>query len=184
MRCTSVPERPGAASITATIGVMGLDPSAPRWSPDGFWWWDGVSWVPAAQAPMPPPPGAAPYYQPAPPFELKPSPGLRPFLIVFLAIDAVLFGLLTIFGALGVSQNYSTGQADAGQLALLAAFGVPFVLAVVALVGVVRRTAWARWVALAAGIGVSLTCLGSVIGIPIIVAATRAPIRRTAPTSP
>jgi len=51
------------------------------------------------------------------------------------------------------------------------------VLAVVALVGVGRRSSWARWVALAAGVAASMTCLGLVIGIPIIVAAARAPIK-------
>ena len=163
---------------------MGQDPAAPHWSPDGFWWWDGARWVPAAQAPMPPPPAAALYYQPAPPYELKPSPGLRPFLIVFLAIDVVVFGLLSLFGTLGEAQGMSEGQADLGGVVFWLVFVILFALAVGGLVGVVRRTAWARWVALAAGIGASLTCLGSVIGIPIIVAAARAPIRRPAPTSP
>lgn len=27
----------------------------PQWSPDWQWWWDGVRWVPASQAPMAPP---------------------------------------------------------------------------------------------------------------------------------
>jgi hypothetical protein len=27
---------------------MGLDPRAPRYSPDGQWWWDGVGWRPVA----------------------------------------------------------------------------------------------------------------------------------------
>lgn len=34
---------------------MGQDPRAPRYSPDGQWWWDGTAWrpVPAQQAPRP-----------------------------------------------------------------------------------------------------------------------------------
>ena len=139
--------------------------------------------MPAAQGPIPPPPGFPPpgYFQPAP-FELKPSPGLRPFLIVTLAIDVVLFGLLSLFGTIGEYQLISEGQGDVGGLVLWLVFVIPFALAAVALVAVVMRTSWARWVALAAGIAVSLTCLGSVIGIPIIVAASRAPLRKSPAT--
>jgi hypothetical protein len=28
----------------------------PRFSDDRQWWWDGTQWVPASQAPVPPPP--------------------------------------------------------------------------------------------------------------------------------
>ena len=128
---------------------------------------------------MPPPPMPPGYYQLQPLPPLQPSPGLRPFLIVVLVIDAVLFGLLSLFGTIGEYQLISEGQGDVSGVVLWLVFVVPFVLAVVALVAVLRRTAWARWVALAAGIAVTLTCLGSVVGIPIIVAASRAPLRRS-----
>jgi hypothetical protein len=111
------------------------------------------------------------------PIDLKPSPGLRPFLIVMLAIDAVLAGLMMLFGIAAELQSFSEGQGDAGGVVFWLIFVVLFALAVVGLVGVVRRSPWSRWVALAAGITVSLTCLGSVIGIPIIVAASRAPLK-------
>jgi hypothetical protein len=155
----------------------------PHWSPDGFWWWDGEKWVPAAQAPMPPPPSMPPgYFQMPPPMEIKPSPGLRTFLIVVLAIDAFLFGLLTVFGTLGEGQNISEGKGDVGGVIFWFVFAIPFALAVAGLVAVIRHTSWARWVALAAGVAATLTCLGSVIGIPIIVAAARAPLRQAAST--
>ena len=172
----SVPERPASASIVVTIGFV--QTREPHWSPDGFWWWDGEKWVPAQQAPMPPPPMPPGYYQLQPLPPLQPSPGLRPFLIVVLVIDAVLFGLLSLFGTIGEYQLISEGQGDVSGVVLWLVFVIPFVLAVVALVAVLRRTSWARWVALAAGIAVTLTCLGSVVGIPIIVAASRAPLRR------
>jgi hypothetical protein len=152
----------------------------PRWSPDGMWYWDGARWVPASQAPIPPPPSPAgyPYVQAAPyvPYVWKPSPGLRTFLIVVLAIDVAVTGFMTIFGVLGVAG----GADEPGGAILLSIFAVLVALAVVALVGVVMRAVWARWVALVAGIAVSLTCLGSIVGIPIIVAAARAPIREPA----
>jgi len=112
-----------------------------------------------------------------PSFDFAPSPGLRPFLMVALAIDSALTGLLALFGTIGEYQNFSDGQRDVGGVVLWLVFVVLFVLAVVALVGVGRRSSWARWVALAAGVAASLTCLGLVIGIPIIIAAARAPIK-------
>ena len=37
---------------------MGFDPRAPRYSPDGQWWWDGSAWRPVASQPAPPRPSA------------------------------------------------------------------------------------------------------------------------------
>lgn len=161
------------------------DPSAPHLSPDGFWWWNGVRWVPAQQGSMPPPTPAPPYFQMPAPIEIKPSPGLRPFLIVVLAIDVAITGLLGFAGTIGETQDLQQGSGSAAGIVLWVMFVGLFALAAAALVGVLMRTPWARWVALAAGIGVSFTCLGAVIGIPIIVAAARAPIQRVSPaTSP
>ena len=151
-----------------------------HWSPDRLWWWDGMQWVPAHQAPMPPSPGAPPaYYYGAASDPLAPSPGLRPFLIVVLVIDAVLTGLCSLAGTFAVIQ----GPNDSGSILLWVVFVVLFALTVVALVGVVVRARWARWVAIAAGVAISLTCLGLVVGIPIIVAAARAPLARTPASS-
>jgi hypothetical protein len=36
---------------------MGQDPRAPRYSPDGLWWWDGAAWRPVASPPAPHPAG-------------------------------------------------------------------------------------------------------------------------------
>lgn len=131
--------------------------------------------MPASQAPMPPPPPqpAGYGYVQLAPFEWKPSPGLRTFLIVALGIDAAVTGFMTVFGVLGVAG----GADEPGGAILLSIFAVLLALAVAALVGVAVRAVWARWVALAAGVAVSLTCLGSIVGIPIIVAAARAPLR-------
>jgi len=155
-----------------------------------MWWWDGAKWVPANQAPIPqpptPPPPAGPpayYYSVPPPPSAgwAPSPGLRTFLLVFLGLDAGVTGLLALFGTLGEIQNISRGTAMASDVIFWLVFVALFALAILSIVGVARRSPWARWVALADGIVISLTCLGSVIGIPIIVAAARAPLGRPAP---
>jgi len=154
-------------------------PSGPQLSPDGNYWWDGLRWVPVGN----------PYQQvwQAPPYQLPaPSPGLRPFLIVMLAIGDAVSGVLAVFGLLagldylGVFGNHDA--ADPGAVALIFFFVVLFALMVAATIGVVRRTPWARWAAIAAGVAICLTCLGCLIGIPIMVSALRAPMTRPAPT--
>jgi hypothetical protein len=125
---------------------------------------------------MPPPPGTPPLYYQPPPFEWKPSPGLRPFLIVMLVLQALVTGVFVLAGVAAVS----TGDNDSSSITLLVVVVTLFTLAVVSLVAVLVRAAWARWVALASGIAMSLTCLGALVGIPIIVAAARAPLRKPA----
>lgn len=139
-----------------------------------MWWWDGVKWVPATQPATPQSTVPPSYYSVPPPatFGWKPSPGLRLFLIVILIVQALVFGLLTIAGIAAIAS----GPVDSGSIVFWVVVAALFVLPAVAVVGVILRTGWARWVALASGIAVSLTCLGSVLGIPIIVAASRAPL--------
>lgn len=181
----SLPERTAGEPIGGTIASMQPpDRATPRWSPDLMWWWDGARWVPASQAPVPPPPPAPPgyYHMPPPPGAgWAPSRGLRTFLLVFLGLDAGLTGLIALFGTLGETQNISQGRAMASDVIFWLVFVALFGLAIVAIVGVARRSPWARWVALADGIVISLTCLGLVLGIPIIVSAARAPLGKPAP---
>jgi len=108
---------------------------------------------------------------------MAPSPGLRLFLLVVLIVAAVIFGLLTLFGVAGITG----GATDTGSIVLFLVFLVVFALSLAATVGVAIRSRWARIAAIAAGIAVSLTCLGLVLGIPILVASARAPLNRTFP---
>lgn len=157
--------------------AMQQPPSAPpQWSADGQWWWDGAQWQPrSAFMPPPSPYGSAqpvvPYWNAPPPVSLAPSPGLRIFLIVVLAITTGVTGFFALFGVLGVAG----GANDTAAITLAAAFVVLLIASVIALVGVSIRASWARVAAILAGVAVSLTCLGLVLGIPILVAAARAP---------
>ena len=122
----------------------------------------------------------APY---ATPSFLAPAPGLRVFLLVVLVIASVIWGLFTLFGILGISQSAmqratfnSTQWNDFyGGLVFFGIIAVLFAISLVATIGVFARTSWGRWAAIAAGIASCLTCLGLVVGIPILVAASRAP---------
>jgi len=102
---------------------------------------------------------------------MAPSPGLRIFLIVMLAITTAVTGLLALFGVLGVAA----GANDTAPITVAVAFVVLLIASVVALVGVSIRASWARVAAILAGVAVSITCFGLVLGIPILVAAARAP---------
>lgn len=110
-------------------------------------------------------------WQPPARIVLTPSPGLRIVLLVALIIESLLFGLLALAGVSSVAG----GETSAGNVALVAVVVVIFVLAAAATIGVAIRAPWSRVVAILAGVGVSLTCLGLVIGIPILVTAARAP---------
>jgi hypothetical protein len=122
----------------------------------------------------------------ATPSFLAPSPGLRAFLLVVLVAASVIWGLFTVFGILGVSQNamqsstFSSAQWNDfyGGLVFFGIIALLFAISLLATVGVFARASWARWAAIAAGIASCLTCLGLVLGIPILVAAARAPLAR------
>ena len=106
-----------------------------------------------------------------PPIVLKPSPGLRIVLLVALAMSGLATGLVSAAGLAAVAGGEHTTE----DFVLLAVVLVLFAMSAAAFVGVAMRAPWSRWVAIAAGIMVSLTCCGSVFGIPILVTAARAP---------
>lgn len=167
---------------------MSQQPPPPQFSPDGLFWWDGVKWVPrpgvpaVAPQPQPQPPPSF-YYSPVPPpppppgripgvspyWYTKPSPGLRIVLIVALAIELILAGLLSFAFIIAAAS----GGQDAFSYGLGALCLIVFVVSGAALIGAILRAPWARWVAIAAGILVSWTCIGLVLGIPIFVTAGR-----------
>jgi len=145
-------------------------PSAPpQWSPDGQWWWDGARWRPRSEGGIVAyPPGS---WQPPARIVLTPSPGLRIVLLVALIIESLLFAVVAFAGVASVAG----GETGAGNVALVAVVVLIFVLAVAATIGVAIRAPWSRVVAILAGIGISVTCVGLVIGIPILITAARAP---------
>jgi hypothetical protein len=110
-------------------------------------------------------------WQPPAPLTVTPSPGLRIVLLVALIIESLLFGVLALSGVASVSG----GETDAGNVTLVVIVVVLFLVAAAATIGVAIRAPWSRIAAIVAGIGVSLTCIGLVIGIPILITAARAP---------
>jgi hypothetical protein len=154
--------------------------SPPQWSPDGLWWWDGSQWRPRGEAIAPAaptyglPPGysvPSPGYPMPPPVPTHPTPGLRIVLIVALSIAALMTGFLSFGGAVGVSSGASTP----GDIGFLVVVLIMFAVTLLALVGSLIRARWARWAAIVAGIAITLTCIGALVGIPILVTAARAP---------
>jgi len=143
----------------------------PQWSADGLWWWDGTQWRPRAEVlgPVMPPP------QP-----VQPAPGLRILLIVVLIVVALITGLFTFAGTVAIIG----GSRTVTDFALWSLFGLEFLTAVVAIVGVFMRARWAQAASIAAAVMISLSCLGLVFGIPILIAALRAPLAKPRLTAP
>jgi hypothetical protein len=106
-----------------------------------------------------------------PPTPLKPSPGLRIVLLIALSMAMLITGLISLAGVI----NVASGSHSSGDIEFAAIVLALFAVSTLALVGVAIRAGWSRWAAIAAGIAVSLTCAGLVLGIPIIVTAARAP---------
>jgi len=132
-----------------------------------------MRWVPVAQPQWTPPAYQFP----------GPSPGLRPFLIVVLVLADVVTGLFAVFGLLALADDlgllgHGRQQVDPGSMVLMALFVGLFAVMLAATVGVARHARWARVVTIVAGVAITLTCLGSVLGIPIIIAGIRAPMTR------
>lgn len=115
-----------------------------------------------------PPPG---YWVPPQPSPWAPSPGLRIFLMVVLSLAIVPTGLFSLFGVLGVAG----GANSPSDILFWSLFIVLLALSILALVGVAIRARWSRVVSIVTGVALSLTCVGLVLGIPILVASLRAP---------
>ena len=139
-------------------------PPPPQFSPDGLYWWDGVRWAPR--------PGTPSAY--APPSRTGPavSSGLRILLLIALGLEVPLTGVFTVVLLGSAIGGYQENPELAYTLGVASAF--MFGLSVVAIVGVVLRTSWSRWVAIASGLLICWTVVGLVLGIPIVVAAARA----------
>ena len=152
------------------------DPGVPQASEDHAWWWNGARWLPAG--PQPPPSAIASQPGLPPPPPVAPGRALRIVVLVALALVAVPDAFFVLTGTVAESQMWSGGQQDVEGLLFLLGFVAILVLAVLGFVGMWMRTNWGRWVAFAAGIGATLTCVGALLGILIIVGALRAPWRK------
>lgn len=121
--------------------------------------------APLHQAPPSPWPSATvPWYA-------KPSPGLRIVLVIFLVLELLAAGLFAVvFAFAAVSGGQDLLSYGLGLYVLLT-----FVVSGAALVAVVLRAQWSRWMAIAAGILICWWVVGALIGLPILVLAARAP---------
>ena len=165
-----------------------MDPpvAPPQWSPDGKWWWDGTRWRAlneAAPPPAPMPPAgdwAPPPVQSHAPVHAKRTLGLRVLLLVALAVTGMISALFSFFGLLGVSNGYISP----GDILFAAVVLFLFGASLLAFAGILIQASWARPAAIIAGTAISLTCLGMVVGIPILIAASRANLSRARTNAP
>ena len=120
-------------------------------------------------------PGPAPTFYMPPPVLIRPSPGLRIVLIVSLCLAALITGLLSLVAIFGTVSDSNSGISTSGDIVFLVIVIAMFVVTVLAIIGSVIRARWSRWVAIIAGIAFTLTCIGALLGVPILVTAARAP---------
>jgi hypothetical protein len=92
----------------------------------------------------------------------------------------MITGLLSFFGLLGISNGYISP----GDLLFAAVVLLLCAVSLLAFAGIVIRASWARPIAIMAGTAISLTCIGMVLGIPILIAASRANLSRPRTDSP
>ena len=104
---------------------------------------------------------------------LAPPTGMRTFLLIMLALSTVFTGLLALFGLIG--ETSPTNEAGTTGVVLFTAFLIMFAVSAIALIGVANRASWSQVAAFVAGIVVSLSCIGLLLGIPILIAAARTP---------
>ena len=109
-----------------------------------------------------------------------PTLGLRILLLVLFAVVGMISGLFSFFELLGIS-NGATSPSDITFAAVVLFLCGASLLA---FCGIAIRASWARPIAIVAGIAISLTCVGMVVGIPILIAASRANLSRRPADTP
>ncbi len=137
----------------------------------------------ASQSPVPPPVSAVPTgiaaHAVAPPAYPAPQPGPRAadgrvvvpvWVTVLLGVGCgITFLVVAIYVA--VLNLSNDPNVLGGAWFLITAGSLAFLASLVALIAVLRRTVWARGMAIVAGAVLCLTCVGLVIGVPVIVGA-------------
>jgi hypothetical protein len=123
---------------------------------------------------------AHPPVQSQAPVYAKRTLGLRVLLLVMLAVAGMISALFSFFGLLGVSN----GATSPGDILFAAVVLFLFAASLLAFAGILIQASWARPAAIIAGTAISLTCLGLVVGIPILIAASRANLNRPRTNAP
>lgn len=101
--------------------------SHPRYSPDGVWWWDGTSWMPAAEISARKKPGyVAPPEPSAPAPPPAPARGVRGWQVALAAVlVAVVGGVgLLVWSRLGPASSGVQGRPTTSLVAALTARGL------------------------------------------------------------
>jgi hypothetical protein len=99
----------------------------------------------------------------------------RQALLTLVIVADVITGLVALFALLSLAGMLGVGGAnssvDIGAIVFVVALLVPFPTVLAATIGVANRSAWARDVSIFAAVVLSLTCVGLLLGIPILVVA-------------
>jgi len=141
-----------------------------HYSEDRTSWFDGRHWfavvhVPvSANLPLDSSAGRA-----ASLFE-RPTPGLRTALLACLAITSVIFGGISLIGLIAVTST----SFDPSTLPFFGVCFTLFGLSLASTIAVSLQRRPSKLLAIITGIALCLTCVGAVLGIPILITASRA----------
>lgn len=105
---------------------------------------------------------------------------LRRWMLALLIIVDVLFGIFALTGLVGVTG----GENDTFSVILFVYFAVVLALAIIGTIAVVVRARWVREVSIIVALGVSVTVVGLVLGVPIWIVASKLPARSPKAPSP
>jgi hypothetical protein len=100
----------------------------------------------------------------------RPTPGLRTALSACLVITSVIFGGISLVGLIAVSS----GSFDPSTLPFLGICFILFGLSLASTIAVSLQRRPAKLLTIITGIALCLTCVGAVLGIPILITASRA----------
>lgn len=92
------------------------------------------------------------------------------WVAVLLGVGCGLSILIALIYA-GVLSTNGDQTIITGSVYFLAAGGLASLLSAVALVAILRGAAWARLITIVAGAACCLTCVGALVGIPVIIGA-------------
>ncbi len=157
-------------SSELTEDVSGSSVLVAHYSEDQTSWFDGRQWFAVIHVPNPTNLrlGYSAHHA-ASPFE-RPTPGLRTALLACLVIASVIFGGISLVGLIAVSGSSS----DPSTLPFFGVCFTLFGLSLASTIAVSLQRRPSKLLAIITGVALCLTCVGAVLGIPILITASRA----------
>ena len=90
-------------------------------------------------------------------------------MAILLGIGCGISILITVLYVVVLFSSGTDQQLQVGAGTVVAISLLMFVSSLVALIGIIRRAGWARVLSIIAGVAFCLSCVGIVLGVPVII---------------